>query len=86
MKVYKRKARFIVRPWTFVGDFNDILLYSENQGGRMKEIRKIKCFLRNGKFFPIKCAWFNGQKFTWFGIRKGILIKGILDMVLVNLE
>ncbi|XWS29657.1 hypothetical protein CRYUN_Cryun24cG0048500 [Craigia yunnanensis] len=29
---------------------------------------------------------FNGQKFTWFGIREGVLIKERLDRILVNLE
>ena len=35
--VIKGKARYIQGAWMCIGDFNDILLYSEKQGGRLKK-------------------------------------------------
>ena len=40
----KRKARYIKKAWMCIGDFNDILLYSEKQGERMEENRKVESF------------------------------------------
>ena len=69
-----------------MGDFNDILVEDEKDGGRCKERRKVEAF----KELLDSCQLLNGgykwQKFTWMGIREGELVKERLDRVLVNLE
>ena len=54
----------------------------ENEGER----RKMKCFHELSNSYSLNDALFQGQKFTWFGVREGELIKKRLDRALVNLK
>ena len=69
-----------------IRDFNDILLYSEKNGGRLKEKMKVECFQDMVYSCQQNDAMFQGQQFTWFGVLDGALIKERLDKVFVNLE
>ena len=69
-----------------VGDFNDVVSEMEKKGGRRKEKKKIECFQEMINSCGLNDAHYKGQKFTWYRIRKGELIKERLDRALVNLE
>ena len=69
-----------------VGDFNDVISEMEKKGGRRKEKKKIECFQEMINSCGLNDAHYKGQKFTWYGIREGELIKERLDKALVNLE
>ena len=43
-RLVKERAKNIDSPWMCVRDFNDILYNYENEGGRIKDARKIKGF------------------------------------------
>ena len=58
----------------------------EKEGGRSKERNKIECFQEMMRECDLNEVKFQGQRFTWFGVREGELIKERLDRVLVNME
>ncbi|XWS30732.1 hypothetical protein CRYUN_Cryun23aG0013800 [Craigia yunnanensis] len=49
------------------------------------ERRKI-CFRDMIKSCGLNDVQFQGQKYTWYGVREGELVKKRMDRVLVNLE
>ena len=69
-----------------IGDFNDFLLYSEKQDGRLKEKRKVESFAKIVNVCQLNDAMFQRQQFTWFGVREGVMIKERLDRAFVNLK
>ena len=82
----KRKVRGMRGPLVCIGDFNDVAYMMEKEGGRSKERNKIECFQEMMRECDLNEVKFQGQRFTWFGVREGELIKERLDRVLVNVE
>lgn len=79
-------SKNIFEPWCCIGDFNDIFEFDEKEGGRPKEKRKIDTFRSMVEECGLYNVSFQGQKFTWTGIREGEVIRERLDRALVNFE
>ena len=64
-----RKVSKCERPLICIGDFNDITWEFEKEEGMSKERGKLECFQMMIRECNLNDIGFNGQQFTWFGIR-----------------
>ena len=83
-RLVKERAKNIDSLWMCVGDFNDILFNYENEGGGIKEARKIMGFrsmVEESQLIDFKAQ---GQRFTWFCKREDEVIKERIDRAMVN--
>uniref|UniRef100_A0A453SQF7 Endonuclease/exonuclease/phosphatase domain-containing protein n=2 Tax=Aegilops tauschii subsp. strangulata TaxID=200361 RepID=A0A453SQF7_AEGTS len=64
-------------PWTILGDFNEILLSSDKEGGAPRHQSRLKAFQYALSDFSLEDVGYIGDKFTWLagggggGSRKG---------------
>ncbi|KAM1813664.1 hypothetical protein ACFX11_027427 [Malus domestica] len=71
-------------PWICGGDFNEVLWDHEKAGGasfRYNSPRYLEEFMNKAEIMDLG---FNGQNYTWRGIRNGQLVEARLDRSLVN--
>ena len=59
-------------PWVVLGDFNEILLAEEKQGGLDRPEWQMLNFREALDFFSLKDLGFNGFPFTWCNRRPGV--------------
>ncbi|OMO52011.1 reverse transcriptase [Corchorus capsularis] len=82
----KMKAIHHTDAWLCMGDMNDILDEGEKEGGRRKERWAMRSFREMFEQCESMEVPTKGQRFTWSGIREGVLVKERLDRAMVNLE
>lgn len=80
-------ARTRKDPWMCVGDFNEIAVAREKQGGRPKQTRMMEAFNAMMRDDGLIDLGYNGQHFTWCNNREGTdRIRERLDRAIVNAD
>lgn len=70
-----------------IGDFNEIAMEREKQGGRLKQARKMEAFNEMMRSAGLVDLGYNGQHFIWCNNREGDdRIKERLDREIVNAD
>ncbi|KAL5576765.1 hypothetical protein UlMin_018464 [Ulmus minor] len=67
-------------PWLIGGDFNEILLENEKEGGRLRPLQQMRDFHDLLIFCGLKDLSFSGEKYTWINKQdESIFIQARLD-------